>query len=54
MAIVKLIEKMLAFGSDRSNLRAKVFGGGVVLNVTDSGRSMTDGINATLSQASPQ
>ena len=35
IAIAKLIEKMLEFGSDRRNLRAKVFGGGVVLNVTN-------------------
>jgi len=35
IAIAKLIEKLLEFGSDRRNLRAKVFGGGIVLNVTN-------------------
>ena len=35
IAIAKLIEKMLYFGSDRRDLRAKVFGGGVVLNVSN-------------------
>lgn len=35
IAIAKLIEKMLVLGSDRRTLRAKVFGGGVVLNVTN-------------------
>lgn len=35
IAIVKLIEKMLGLGSARRDLRAKVFGGGVVLNVTN-------------------
>jgi len=35
IAIAKLIEKMLDLGSDRRNLRAKVFGGGIVLNVTN-------------------
>jgi chemotaxis protein CheD len=35
IAIAKLIEKMLDLGSDRRNLRAKVFGGGVVLNVSN-------------------
>jgi len=35
IAIAKLIEKMLDLGSDRRNLRAKVFGGGIVLNVSN-------------------
>ena len=35
IAIAKLIDRMLDLGSDRRNLRAKVFGGGVVLNVTN-------------------
>jgi chemotaxis protein CheD len=35
IAIAKLIEKMQDLGSDRRNLRAKVFGGGIVLNVTN-------------------
>lgn len=35
IAIAKLIEKMLDLGSGRRNLRAKVFGGGIVLNVTN-------------------
>ncbi len=36
IAITKLIEKMLALGADRANLKAKVFGGGDVLKVTNS------------------
>jgi len=35
IAIAKLIEKMLQLGSDKRNLRSKVFGGGIVLNVTN-------------------
>ena len=33
IAIPKLIEKLLSLGSERKNLRAKVFGGGMVLSV---------------------
>ena len=33
IAIAKLIERMRDIGADRRQLRAKVFGGGVVLNV---------------------
>ena len=33
IAIAKLIERMQDLGAERRNLRAKVFGGGVVLNV---------------------
>ena len=36
IAIAKLIEKMLDLGSDRGSLKAKVFGGGDVLNVTSA------------------
>ena len=36
IAIAKLIEKMLALGADRNNLKAKVFGGGDVLKVTSA------------------
>jgi chemotaxis protein CheD len=36
IAITKLIEKMLDLGADRSNLKAKVFGGGDVLKVTST------------------
>ncbi|MDH4161801.1 MAG: chemotaxis protein CheD [Nitrospirota bacterium] len=36
IAILKLIERMRELGSEKRNLRAKVFGGGVVLNVTNS------------------
>lgn len=35
IAIAKLLERMLELGSERRSLRAKVFGGGVVLNVTN-------------------
>ena len=35
IAIVKLIERMYDLGSEKRNLRAKIFGGGVVLNVTN-------------------
>ncbi len=35
IAIAKLIERFLDLGSDHRNLRAKVFGGGIVLNVTN-------------------
>jgi chemotaxis protein CheD len=35
IAIAKLIERLLALGSDRRDLRAKVFGGGVVLRVAN-------------------
>jgi chemotaxis protein CheD len=35
IAIAKLIERMLARGSDRRDLCAKVFGGGVVLRVAN-------------------
>jgi chemotaxis protein CheD len=35
IAIAKLIENMQDLGSDRRNLRAKVFGGGIVLNVSN-------------------
>lgn len=35
IAIAKLIERMLELGSERRSLRAKVFGGGIVLNVTN-------------------
>ena len=35
IAIAKLIEKMLELGSGKRDLRAKVFGGGVVLNVAN-------------------
>ncbi|MBF0328059.1 MAG: chemotaxis protein CheD [Nitrospirae bacterium] len=34
IAIPKLIEKMLSIGSQRSNLKAKVFGGGAVLETS--------------------
>ncbi len=36
IAIEKLIEKMLDLGADRGRLRAKIFGGGDVLKVTNS------------------
>ncbi len=36
IAIAKLIEKMLELGAERNNLKAKVFGGGDVLNVTST------------------
>lgn len=36
IAILKLIERMRELGSEKRNLRAKVFGGGIVLNVTNS------------------
>jgi chemotaxis protein CheD len=36
IAIAKLIEKMLELGADRNKLKAKVFGGGDVLKVTNS------------------
>lgn len=35
IAIAKLIERMYALGAEKRNLRAKVFGGGVVLNVSN-------------------
>ncbi len=35
IAVVKLLERFHDLGSDRRNLRAKVFGGGVVLNVAN-------------------
>ncbi len=35
IAINKLLERMLELGSEKRNLRAKVFGGGVMLNVTN-------------------
>jgi chemotaxis protein CheD len=34
IAIEKLIEKMLLMGSDKRNLKAKVFGGGEVIETT--------------------
>jgi len=36
IAIEKLIAKLLAIGADRTNLKAKVFGGGDVLMVTSA------------------
>jgi chemotaxis protein CheD len=36
IAIMKLIEKMLALGADRHNLQAKVFGGGDMLKATSA------------------
>jgi chemotaxis protein CheD len=36
IAIAKLIERMEDLGAERRSLRAKVFGGGVVLHVTNS------------------
>lgn len=36
IAIAKLIERLLELGSEKRNLRAKIFGGGVVLNVSNS------------------
>jgi chemotaxis protein CheD len=35
IAIAKLIERLRGLGSEQRNLRAKVFGGGVVLNVSN-------------------
>ncbi len=35
IAIAKLLERLYDFGSKKGNLRAKVFGGGVVLNVSN-------------------
>lgn len=35
IAIAKLIERMQDLGSERRHLRAKIFGGGIVLNVTN-------------------
>jgi chemotaxis protein CheD len=35
IAIPKLLERLLDLGAERRNLQAKVFGGGVVLNVTN-------------------
>ncbi len=35
IAIAKLIERMQDLGAERRNLRAKVFGGGIVLNVSN-------------------
>jgi len=34
IAIEKLIEKMVSLGCDRNNLKAKVFGGGEVIETT--------------------
>jgi len=36
IAIAKLLERMFELGSDKRNLCAKVFGGGIVLNVKNS------------------
>jgi chemotaxis protein CheD len=35
IAVVKLLERLQDLGSNKRNLRAKVFGGGVVLNVSN-------------------
>ncbi len=35
IAVAKLLERLQDLGSSKRNLRAKVFGGGVVLNVTN-------------------
>lgn len=35
IAIMKLLERMLELGAERRYLQAKIFGGGVVLNVTN-------------------
>jgi chemotaxis protein CheD len=35
IAVTKLLERLLDHGSHRRNLRAKIFGGGVVLKVTN-------------------
>jgi chemotaxis protein CheD len=35
IAITKLVERLMSIGAERRNLKAKVFGGGVVLNVTN-------------------
>ncbi len=35
IAVAKLLEQLQDLGSNKRNLRAKVFGGGVVLNVTN-------------------
>lgn len=47
IAITRLIEKMLRFGSDKKDLRAKVFGGGEVLS-TSKGIMNIGERNATL------
>jgi len=36
IAIIRLIDKMLALGADRRNLQAKVFGGGDMLKATSA------------------
>ena len=35
IAVAKLVERLQDLGSNKRNLRAKIFGGGVVLNVTN-------------------
>lgn len=35
IAVAKLLERLLDLGAERKHLQAKVFGGGVVLNVTN-------------------
>ena len=46
IAIPKLLEKLLSLGSERKNLRAKVFGGGMVLSL--KGISMDIGNRNTI------
>jgi chemotaxis protein CheD len=35
IAVAKLVQRLQDLGSEKKNLRAKIFGGGVVLNVTN-------------------
>lgn len=37
IAIPKLIKKMMSFGSEKKNLRAKIFGGARILSISNNG-----------------
>lgn len=50
IAIEKLIERMLYLGSRKSNLQAKIFGGGEVIDVNISGRFRIGGRNIAIAK----